>query len=226
MDTPEGDRYKQNVLLILFIPILFFQYSCDKGSESYSIPVLIPGVTIGSQVWAPFNLDVGMYRNGDVIPKVTDPTAWATLRTGAWCWYNNDSASYAATYGRLYNWYALNDPRGIAPSGYHLPTDGEWTQLTDYLGGLAIAGGKMKSTTGWTAPNTGATNSSGFSGLPGGYRDGVGSFGNVGNSGYWWSSTENGGADAWGRRLDYGQSAVTSGVPNKVYGFSLRCVRD
>ncbi len=140
---------------------------CDGNAAApIVVAVNLPSVTIGTQIWSTKNLDVARYRNGDPIPQVTNPTQWASTRTGAWCWYNNDSATYASTYGRLYNWYALNDPRGLAPQGWHVPTDEEWTILTDYLGGLSLSGGKMKSTTGWNAPNTGATNSSGFTGLP------------------------------------------------------------
>src|SRR5690606_33259564 len=107
----------------------------------------------------------------DVIPQVTDPTIWGNLTTGAWCYYNNDPAN-EIIYGKLYNWYAVNDPRGLAPVGWHIPSDSEWTILTDYLGGFEVAGGKMKETgtTHWANPNIGADNSSGFTGLPGGYR--------------------------------------------------------
>ena len=119
------------------------------------------------------NLDVDRYRNGDPIPKVTDPTAWVALTTGAYCYYNNDSATYAATYGKLYNWYAVNDPRGLAPAGWHIPSDAEWATIETCLGGASVAGGEMKETgtIHWQSPNTGATNSSGFTGLPGGYRN-------------------------------------------------------
>jgi hypothetical protein len=90
-------------------------------------------VTIGTQIWSDKNLDVTKYRNGDPIPQVTDATLWANLTIGAWCWYNNDSATYAAIYGRLYNWYAINDPRGLAPTGWHVATDAEWNKMTKYL---------------------------------------------------------------------------------------------
>jgi uncharacterized protein (TIGR02145 family) len=134
------------------------------------------------------NLEVTNYRNGDIIPYVSDPTAWAGLTTGAWCYYKNDLKS---GYGKLYNWYAVNDIRGLAPAGWHVPTDAEWTTLTTFLGGVSVAGGKMKTTgtKSWKTPNTAATNSSGFSGLPGGYCSNAGTFFNVDYFGYWWSST-------------------------------------
>ena len=197
-----------------------------------------PYIQIGTQTWSQTNLNVSRYRNGDPIPQVTDPTQWLSLTTGAWCWYNNDSATYAATYGRLYNWYAVNDARGLAPQGYHIPTDAEWNKLVKHLDAGAdttcvgcvqsiIAGGAMKSTTGWTAPNTGATNSSGFAGLPGGCRDSNGTFSySIGNRGHWWSSTEVNAAHAWNRDPYCCNSLVMRVYSHKLLGFSVRCVRD
>ena len=153
---------------------------------------------IGDQIWATKNLDVATYRNGDAIPQVQDIAAWANLNTGAWCYYENTT-----TYGKLYNWYAVNDPRGLAPIGFHIPSEAEWTRLIEYLGGDYIAGGKMKEsgTSHWISPNTDATNSSGFTGLPGGYRNNNGTFGGIGAYGYWWSSSEIDTYYAWYRKL-------------------------
>jgi uncharacterized protein (TIGR02145 family) len=171
------------------------------------------------------NLDVAFYRNGDPIPQVSDPTAWAALTTGAWCYYNNDPLQ-GNKYGKLYNWYAVNDSRGLAPQGWHIPSDAEWTTLTTTLGGSSVAGGKMKEPgTYWTAPNTGADNSSGFAGLPGGYRGTNGTFNDVG-SGYWWSSTENFTAYAWFRTLTYSNGNINRNFNFKQNGFSVRCLRD
>ena len=199
--------------------------------------VNLPSVTIGTQIWSSQNLSVATYRNGDPIPQVTDPTTWANLTTGAWCWYNNDSATYAATYGRLYNWYAVNDPRGLAPSGWYVPTDAEWNKLVKYIDAGAdttcqncsqssTAGGAMKSTSVWNSPNTGATNSSGFSGLPGGLRGYDGSFNSVGYGGYWWSASAFGSIYAWYRGLYYNYSNVYRGNLNKTVGMSVRVIRD
>lgn len=126
-------------------------------------------VLIGDQCWMMENLKVTHYRNGDPIPHVTDGVTWGNLTSGAYCNYNNDEGN-VATYGRLYNWYAVDDSRNIAPAGWHVPSDAEWQTLVDYLGGDAVAGGKMKEagTTHWASPNTGATNESGFTALPGG----------------------------------------------------------
>ena len=193
--------------------------------------VFLPTIVIGTQQWMEKNLEVVTYRNGDVIAQVTDATAWAGLTTGAWCYYNNDVAN-GAIYGKLYNWYAVNDTRGLAPTGWHVPTDAEWTILTDKLGGVSVAGGKMKSvgTTIWTTPNTSATNESGFSGFPGGYRDTNGTFSNVGYyGGYyggWWSSSEYNTATALNRYLYHSFGGTSSFNYYKTYGFSVRCLRD
>jgi uncharacterized protein (TIGR02145 family) len=196
------------------------------GAQQTFTTVTLPSVTIGSQAWSTKNLNVTTYRNGDPIPQVTDPTQWANLTTGAWCWYNNDSATYAATYGRLYNWYAVNDSRGIAPLGWHIPTDNEWVTLENRLGGSSVAGGLMKSETGWTLPNTGATNSSGFSALPGGMRTGEGVFSTVGTSANFWSTTELSATNAWYRYLFNEGIALVRFNAVKRLGLSVRIVGD
>ena len=202
----------------------------SKLSETTSYPngTATPVQTICCQSWMTKNLDVATYRNGDPIPKVTDNAAWAALTTGAYCYYNNDSATYAATYGKLYNWYAVNDSRGLAPEGWHIPTDFDWTTLENCLGGAAVAGGAMKETgtIHWTTPNTEATNISGWAGLPGGFRDFSGTFGDVGGYGYWWSSTEYFTTLAWFRYLDYNSGSIFRYVANMYFGFSVRCLRD
>ena len=193
-------------------------------------------VTIGTQVWATVNLDVTTYRDGTTIPQVTDPTQWSNLTTGAWCYYNNNSSS-GTTYGKLYNWYAVagihdadpNTPNKVlAPTGWHLPTDAEWTTLTNTLGGIIVAGGKLKATgtSLWDTPNTDATNSSGFSGLPGGGRSYNGTFTYVGTYGYWWSSSQGNISSAWLRYLAWNFGDAVSFNGNKRHGFSVRCLRD
>jgi uncharacterized protein (TIGR02145 family) len=190
--------------------------------------------TICDQVWMVKNLDVTTYRNGDPIPEVTNPTEWVNLTTGAWCYFENNSAN-GTVYGKLYNWYAVNDSRGLAPAGWHVPSDEEWTILSDCLGGELVAGGAMKSTgtleagTGlWLSPNTGATNSSGFSGLPGGFREVFvgGNFGFIGFVGYWWSSKEEDTNNAFDRNMNSLTIDITRGTENKRNGFSVRCIRD
>ena len=185
-------------------------------------------VTIGTQVWTNKNLELTKYRNGDIIPQVTDAITWKNLTTGAWCYYNNDSALYAK-YGKLYNWYAVNDPRGLAPVGWHIPTDVEWTILTTYLGGSTVAGGKMKEsgTLNWSSPNTGATNESGFTGLPGGSRNSVdASFNSVGKNGGFQCSTLHIIYGSFGLGIFSSQAGVVLGWNTIASGSSVRCIKD
>ncbi len=183
-------------------------------------------VQIGEQCWMAENLKVTHYRNGDQIPEVTDSLAWIRL-TGAHCSYNNDT-TYVATYGRLYNWYAVSDSRNLAPAGWHVPSDGEWQTLVDYLGGDAVAGGKLKEsgTSHWQSPNTGATNESGFTALPGGYRFYTAHFNFLGSQAIFWSSTEIGPDYAWYRILGYFYLQVTRDDLLWRCGMSVRCVKD
>ena len=183
-------------------------------------------ITIGTQDWLKQNLKTTHYKNGAAITYPgTDNTAWQNNTTGAYAWYNNDEATYKNTYGALYNWYAVNTGN-LCPTGWHVPTDAEWTTLTTYLGGESIAGGKLKATTLWNSPNTGATNSSGFTAFPGGGRGGYGSYGNIGDYGTWWSSTESDAAFAWDREMNYYDGDVGSYYGGKTFGLSVRCVRD
>jgi len=195
-------------------------------------------VTIGTQEWMAENLKVTHYRNGDPIPHVTDAATWEGLTSGAYCEYDNDGGN-VATYGRLYNWYAVDDSRNIAPEGWHVPTDEEWKQLEMYLGMSQSEaddagwrgtdeGGKLKEsgTTHWASPNTGATNESGFTALPGGYRFGSGYFDGMGYLAGFWSSTEGSSSNAWYRGLGYDDAQVYRGYHYEHYGFSVRCVRD
>lgn len=147
-------------------------------------------VTIGSQEWSRCNLDVTSYRNGDFIPQVTDPTAWANLTTGAWCWYANNSTN-GVTYGKLYNWHAVNDPRGLAPFGYRIPAKTDWDTLAISLGGNGVAGGKLKETgfCHWESPNTNAVNTSNFQAYGAGMRNRFGTFSSLKVTGSFWSAT-------------------------------------
>jgi len=186
-------------------------------------------VSIGTQVWMKENLKVTKYRDGTAIPLVTDLTAWNNLLTPAYCWYNNNEATYKATYGALYNWFTVNTGK-LCPTGWHVSTDAEWTTLTTYLGGESVAGGKLKETgtTHWWDPNTGATNSSGFTALPGGLRDGWGFFYN-GNYGFWWSpSPSDLDTDCCGysREVKHDFSDVGKDGASKQNGLSVRCLKD
>lgn len=182
-------------------------------------------VNIGAQVWMKENLKTTKYKDGTAIPLVTNNTEWSALATPAYCWYNNDEATYKAVYGALYNWHTVNTGK-LCPTGWHVPTDAEWTTLTTYLGGESVAGGKLKETgtIHWTTPNTGATNESGFTALPGGYRELDGSFKTINYNGNWWSSTEASTSHVWYRGL-YETTTVRSSHAKGV-GFSVRCIKD
>jgi uncharacterized protein (TIGR02145 family) len=184
-------------------------------------------VKIGSQLWTKENLNVSKYRNGDIIPQVTDTAQWANLTTGAWCYYNNDPAN-EVVYGKLYNWYAVNDPRGLVPEGWHVPSNAEWSTLTTFLGGESVAGGKMKKTgtIHWPNPNSGATDLSGFSGLSGGYLVNNTFFYDIGQHGYWWSSSEQNSTSAWHLTLFAANTIIIKNTLNKAFGISIRCLKD
>jgi uncharacterized protein (TIGR02145 family) len=218
----------------LIVLLLIFINGCDKNHDE-NIPIIdIEGnlyhtVTIGTQVWTVENLKTSHYNDGAEIPAATNDLEWQSADAPAYCWFNNDSATYANTYGALYNWYTIETER-LCPTGWHVPEDSEWTTLIEYLGGDSIAGGKMKEigTSHWKSPNTAASNSSGFSALPGGFRLDNGLFFNLGFNAYFMSSTEydydNG--YAWRRILDRSFGSIHRDGSNKVYGQSVRCVKD
>ncbi len=198
----------------------------DQEGNSYKT------IVIGAQEWMAENLNTSIYRNGDSIITQLDAATWQTTTTGASSIYNDDS-NYVCPYGRLYNWYACVDPRQLCPAGWHVPSYNDWSELTAYLGGESDAGGKMKTTgiisaeTGlWYFPNTGASNSSGFSGVPGGYRLLGGQFGSLSGNGCWWSSTSYDNTSAWFWLLNHGNSNAHRDGNVKQNGFSVRCLRD
>jgi uncharacterized protein (TIGR02145 family) len=184
-------------------------------------------VTIGNQTWMVENLKTTHYRNGDAIANITDNTAWGALTSGAWCDYSNLAAN-GNIYGHLYNWYAVNDSRKIAPVGWHLPSEQELIALTDFLGGESEAGAKLKKTgtSNWLSPNTAATNESGFTALPGGYRAANGSFNDLGAMFSVWSTTQSSISNAWGRLLISAGGQVLHENWTKNLGFSIRCIRN
>ena len=190
-------------------------------------------VKIGTQVWLKENLKVEHYNDGSPIANVTDNTAWANFTTGAYCYYNNDTG-FKDTYGALYNWYAVGTKK-LAPAGWHVASDEEWTTLKAFLGNarndeLDISGGKLKEagTVHWNSPNYGATNSSGFTALPGGDRESItGLFSNMTKSGYFWSSTACFGEEAWGKHLSWNYINLSNDASySQEAGFSVRCVKD
>lgn len=184
-------------------------------------------LNIGSQVWMNHNLRVTKYRNGDPIPQVTDPTVWNNLTTGAWCYYNND-ASHSWADGILYNWYAVNDTRGLAPTGWHVASDAEWTTLINFLGGTGVAGGNLKDVgiAHWLTPNTGATNTVLFTATPAGYREPNGTFGGNLLQENWWTSTQYNSGNAYDLYIQYNDAAIHNENAVKNYGLSVRCIKD
>jgi len=204
-----------------------FNSSVSYGTMTDQDGNVYKTVKIGTQTWMAENLRTTKYRDGTAIPNVTDNTAWFALKTGAYCSYNNSAKpDTIATYGCLYNWYAVNTGK-LAPKGWHVPTDVEWTTLTDYLGGESVAGGKLKETgtTHWNSPNTRVTNETGFTALPGGHRY-SGAFVDIGGDGSWWSATENDANVAWFWYMFYNGNYVFRHNYSKERGFSIRCVRD
>ena len=234
---------KQISLLLVFVVLAISLTSCKKDKNtkiqvSAGSPVtdidgnIYQTEKIGTQVWMTQNLKTAHFRDGSPIPELEDTLtlAWQNLTTPAWCYYGSDSANNA-TYGKLYNWYAVEDARNICPTGYHIPTDSEWTVLSNYLGGDAVSGGHLKSTGSlWASPNTGADNSSGFAALPAGYRVAVGySYYDISIAGYFWTTTQdinNNGVPLniiLGNSYSFCNRSNDYGAPS---GFSVRCVKD
>jgi uncharacterized protein (TIGR02145 family) len=187
-------------------------------------------VTIGTQIWLAENMKVTHYNNGDTIPNVIDDIEWINLTTGAYCDYKN-TESNSSIYGKLYNWYTMEDSLNICPSGWHVPTEAEWTTLSNFLGGDGVAGGKLKETgtTHWNSPNTGATNETGFTALPGGCRVYTAHFDStffvLNRNAYFWSLTDSG-YQAKVRYLMNDRSSFFRDEKDKGWGFSVRCIKD
>lgn len=213
---------KVSLILSAVVMTAMMLSSCGDGASKE--------VTIGTQVWMTKNLNVDKFRNGDPIPHAKTDEEWkkaAFYGEPAWCYYINQPDN-GDRYGKLYNWFAVNDPRGLAPEGWKIPSDEDWRRLTDFLGGKDVAGAKIKSKSGWEASGNG-TNESGFSGLPGGFRDADAEFLRIGSHGYWWSSTETSRYSryyAWFRRLSYGYGSVRRSDYDKDNGASVRCIKD
>ncbi|MRS02175.1 hypothetical protein EG832_02935, partial [bacterium] len=191
----------------------------DRDGNTYNT------VIIGDQTWMAENLKTTLFNDNTAIPYAIENTSWSTASGSAYCWYNNDIANKNA-FGALYNWYAVMTNK-LCPVGWHVPTLGDWDDLAIFLGGESIAGGKMKATgtNYWSSPNTGATNESGFSALPGGLRSMYGNFGNIGDFGYWWSDND-GYPSATYFRLSHLDGILFSGFRDMYYGLSVRCIKN
>jgi len=218
-------------LTLIFLMFLSISFKL-VGQESFATVKDIDGniyktVRIGSQTWMAENLKTSRYNYGTPIPLVTDDIKWKNLSSHGYCWCDNDIPTNKNTYGALYNWIAVNNGK-LCPIGWHVPTDTEWGILISNLGGFKVAGGKLKETgtTHWNSPNTGATNETGFTALPGGCRYDNGAHSIVGDNGYWWSATRNSATHALSRYMFYNGSNVNRLTANKNSGFSVRCLKD
>jgi len=202
-----------------------------SSNEELSSEASTNEVIIGKQVWMKENLDVDKFRNGDPIPEAKTNEDWEKAgKNGdpAWCYYNNNPEN-GNRYGKLYNWFAVNDPRGLAPEGWKIPSDEDWSRLTGFLGGESVAGKKIKFTDFWVdidGESGNGNNESGFSGLPGGYRNDDGEFSISGKYGRWWSSTKHGENHAWFRWLYSGDGDLYRGYLPQQSGYSVRCLRN
>ena len=184
-------------------------------------------IKIGEQEWIVENLNVERFRNGDLIPQAKTDAEWETAGyegKPVWCYYENN-AQNNKKYGKLYNWYAVNDPRGLAPDGWHIPNKNEWTTLIKHLGGKMVAGAKMKASDNWNKEGNG-TNESGFNAIPAGDRDYAGSIGCIGLYSFWWSANESNSVDAIACSLSYKNNKVSINSFDKLSGFSVRCIKD
>lgn len=201
------------ITVLVFISI----FSCKPATN-------FGKVEIGSQVWTAENLSVTRFQNGDDIPEAKTVIDWmraCSKGQPAWC-YPVNSPDNNERYGKLYNWYAVTDPRGISPKGWHVPSDDEWKELTDFLGGEIFAAYKLRT----TAEGADESSETGFSGLPAGGRKGDGTYFSFGSKGYWWTSTPANDEFAWIRQLDYVQCSISSITISKLSGLSLRCIKD
>lgn len=226
-------RPKISNYLLLAITLSVITSSCNKSDENDPSIIkdgdgnVYTSITIGTQVWLKENLKTTKLNDGTAIPLVTDNDEWINSTTAAYCWFDNN-INNKNPYGALYNWNALNTGK-LCPSGWHVATDTEWTSLVNYLGSESVAGGKLKEngTLHWLSPNTDATNESGFSALPGGYRyELTGGTHYLGTGGYWWSSSEESSLMAWRISMYNDYASVFKTSQNKIQGCSVRCNKD
>lgn len=202
-------------------PVILSKPGAGVTFDGYDYKTIIIG---NGQEWMAENLRTTVYANGDSIPNVEDLEQWNDLTSGAWV-HNSNNSSYENPYGKLYNWYAAVDPRNVCPPGWHIPSYDEWIEIISYFGGSDVAGGKLKSLSEWNLPNEGATNYSGFSGLPGGDRN-LYEFLSVGKSGSWWSTKEDAEERVSYLKLEFYTARSKMYTRGKQSGISCRCVKD
>lgn len=222
--SPSSDNITNGKSTAIFSDSKTYETMTDQDGNVYKT------ITIGTQTWMAENLRTTKYRDGSTISEITENETWLNITIGAYCNYNNTkNIDTIATFGRLYNWYAISDRRNLAPAGWHVPTEYEWSQLIDYLGGDNEAGSKLKEigNTHWLNLNEDATNKTGFTAIPGGLRHGLGGhFVYIGICGFWWSATELDDELVWRYSMINRNSNVDKYNYKKELGLSVRCVKD
>ena len=225
MESPK--RYPILIIIFIVITLAFKSVSAqDIGNLADLEGNNYKTVKIGNQIWMAENLRATKFNDGKPIPEVKEKSEWNILSTPGYCWYNNDT-SYKKIYGALYNGYTVNTKR-LCPTGWHVSSDAEWTTLVELIGGKDAAGKKLKEpgTIHWSEPNSGATNESGFTALPGGTRYANGIFFSQKDIGYWWTFTGTTVLNGWYRSMYYSNSVVDKNFHDSTDGFSVRCVKD
>jgi uncharacterized protein (TIGR02145 family) len=200
----------------------------EEGNLNEAQAAATVEVLIGTQTWMKENLSVTRFRNGDPIPEAQTAKEWAdasNAKQPAWCWYEGDGGKFGKKYGVMYNWYAVNHPSGLAPEGWRVAEDEDWSQLEKFLGGNIGAAVVLKNESGWFQGGNGS-NSKGFSALPGGMRLSLGMFSDVERIGSWWTATEENEDRAWERSMGYGNKDVYRSYGYKGAGYSVRCVKE
>lgn len=221
---------KKTVLIPLFILTMFFLFSCKKGDEnkikdgdgnSYK------SITIGTQIWLTENLKTTSYNDGTAIPLVQDSITWMNLTAPGYCWYRNNDIYFNFNYGALYNWYVINTGK-LCPAGWHVPSNSEWTTLVSFLGEDPYAAEKLKEVgeLHWIVGMMGGSNTSGFTALPAGLRDGIAQFNGIGAAAFWWTSTVDADGTIWDRGVGSFDTKVNQYNPKKTVGISVRCLKD
>ena len=218
---------KQNIILFSVAVVLMGFAGCRSNTVKDIEGNVYKTVTIGKQVWMKENLKTTKFNDGTAIPMVAENAGWIKMTTPAYSWYNNDSTDNKNTYGALYNFYTVNTNK-LCPADWHVPTDADWVALITYLDGFTVAGGKMKEKgiEHWKSPNDGATNETGFTALPGGYRSVEGVFNYIGKSGYWWTSTKYNETSSLFWNIRYKLTYAYEYRSENFCGFSVRCMKN
>jgi uncharacterized protein (TIGR02145 family) len=227
----KGTVYGKEVTFTTKVPGLNFNSSLTYGTLTDIEGISYKTISIGSQLWMAENLRTSRFNDGTSIPKLATDAEWSNVITPAYCWFNNNDTLYGKIYGAYYNWFAVSTGK-LCPDGWHVPTDDDWQQMINYLGGNNSAGSKIKEvgTNNWVLPNTSATNASGFTALPTGMRGSVdGTFAGQGSYGGWWTATESNPSPmgaAWTRWIHADTTVVVRSEVFKKDGFGIRCVKD